>query len=261
MKKLEFIISYVALTLAICTVFSPQSIHAKEASELNKLGEDMAAQISTQDEIGKIQMKVIESDGTSKTRDMSYSRLNDQNSHYTMIRMISPKDIRGTSLLSIIKNGQEEKWVYLPSSKATRKISTSGEGGSRILDSELYAEDFDLGVLKSATSKIKKKESDGTVIIETKIANPKSSYGKTTSWVGKNNLLKRAEVYDKKNALLKQVEFSDYMEVGTGKWRAGQISILNVQNKRKTELIFKDIKVNQGLKPIRFTTRALGEGA
>lgn len=261
MKKVELIATYVVFSLFVFNIFSSVAVFAKEVDELKKLGEEMQAQIATQDEVGKIEMKVYESDGSNKSREMSYSRLNDKESHFTLIRMISPKDIKGTSLLSVIKNGQEEKWVYLPSSKATRKISTSGDGGARVLDSELYAEDFDLGVLKSATSAIQKKESDGTIIIETKIANPKSSYGKTISWVGKDKLVSKAEVYDKKNALLKKIEFSKYSEVGKGKWRAGQISIVNVQNKRKTDLILKDIKVNKGLKPAKFTTRALGEGA
>jgi predicted RND superfamily exporter protein len=240
-----------------------QPLRAKSAVDLNLLAERVSALVSTRDELGKIEMKIIESDGSTKTREISYSRLNEKNTHFTILRMLSPKDIKGTALLSVIKGGnadqaQEEKWIYLPTSKQTRRIATS-EGSARILDSELYSEDFDLASVKGASSQVIKEEADGTIEIETKIPSGKSSYSKTLSWIGKDNLIKKSEVFDKKGALLKQVEFGKYIDAGGGKWRAGQIRITNVQNKRKTDLDLLSVKVNQNLKEKDFSTRALAE--
>jgi len=161
--------------------------------------------------------------------------------------------------LSVIKNSDEEKWVYLPASKQTRKISTA-EGNARVLDSELYTEDFDLNQIKTSSSKISKTDADGTVSVETTLAPDKGAYSKTICYVGKDNLLKNADVFDKKGALLKTIQFLDYKEVAPGKWRALKIAIENVQNKRKTELTMSDLKVNLKLKEDDFSTRALAEG-
>lgn len=228
------------------------------SSELKTLAEKMRTLVTTKDESGKIEMTIFEKDGFSKKREISYARLHTNGSHYTLMRMLSPKDVKGTALLSVIKNKQEEKWIYLPTSKQTRKISTSSSS-ARILDSELYTEDFDLGTIQSAASQITKKEADGTLVITTIVKGPKSSYSKTISWVGQDNLLKKAELYDKKGKLIKIIRFPKYVTLGNQKVRPVQIQIENVQNKRRTDLVFSDMKVDQKLKEKDFATRNLGE--
>lgn len=229
---------------------------AKSTIHLKTLGQQMQSAISTQDEMGLIEMKIIEKNGDSKIRSMSYSRLHLGTYHYSLMRMRSPKDIQGTALLSVIHNGKEEKWIYLPSSKQTRKITTS-EGNARILDSELYTEDFDLGVIQSSKARILKSSSDAGILVEASPQKSKSVYGKTHSWI-KNNLIQKAELFDKKNHLFKVVQFSNYQKIGSSsKWRPLKISIENLQNHRKTELIFSKIKVNQKLQAQDFTVKAL----
>ncbi len=249
----------IALSTTTSTAEAAKPKGDAKPGSIQNLGSAMQAMVATRDESGTIAMTVIESDGVSKLREISYSRLNDHDSHYTLMHMVAPKDMKGTGILSTIKNGEEEKWIYLPTSKQTRKISTS-EGSARVLDSELYTEDFDLAVVKSANSKISKKADDGGSIVETELSGPKGAYSKTISTVNSNNLLKKAEVYDKKGLLLKVIDFQNYTQVAPGKWRALGVNIVNVQNKRKTNLVLSDVKVNIGLKANDFSTRALGEG-
>jgi predicted RND superfamily exporter protein len=259
--KLPLNVKTWVLVFALVAGLSPQQSQAANQSthdELKTLGEKMQSLITTKDESGKIEMTITEKDGFSKKREISYSRLHEKESHFTIMRMIAPKDVKGTALLSVIKNQQEEKWIYLPTSKQTRKISTN-DSSARILDSELYTEDFDIGTIQGASSKISKKEKDGTFVIETKMTNPKSSYSKTISWIGNDSLLKKAELYDKKGALLKLIQFPKYTTVGNQKARPVQIQIENVQNKRKTDLVFSNMKVDQKLKEKDFSTRNLGE--
>jgi len=203
-KSLVMLLSFSFLFSAITPSFSSA---ATAQDDIKALGEKMRVQISSKDETGKIEMTITEKDGFSKKRELSYQRLHAGTSHFTIMRMLAPKDVKGTALLSVIKKEQEEKWIYLPGSKQTRKISTTSDSGARILDSELYTEDFDLGTIRTATSQITKKEADGSVVIETKLDNSKSSYSKSISWIDKDHLLKKAELYDKKGALLKVVQF------------------------------------------------------
>ena len=247
------------MSILIAGSLSSEQVRA-EPSEISKLGSAMQAMVESQDEAGTIVLTVTEPDGVSKVREITYSRLNGAGpSHYTLMRMVSPKEMKGMAILSVIKNGSEEKWVYLPTSKQTRKISTS-EGSARVLDSELYTEDFDLGLLKAATSHILKKNTDGSVVVESDLKAEKGSYSKTLTTVGKDNLIKRSEVFDKKGSLLKQIDFSRYEQVSPGVWRAMQIQVLNLQNHRKTDLKLSHVKVNSKLKEQDFSTRALAEG-
>jgi uncharacterized protein len=230
-------------------------------TDLTALGAAMQGLVATRDETGTITMVVTEPDGQAKTREINYSRLNTTktNNHFTLMRMVTPKDMKDMAILSVIKNGDEEKWVYLPASKQTRKISTA-EGNARVLDSELYSEDFDLDIVKTANSRISKRNPDGSVAVETTLAPDKGAYSKTICYVGSNNLLKNAEVFDKKGVQLKTIEFLNYAQVAPGKWRAMKIQIVNVQNKRKTDLALSNVKVNLKLKEADFSTRTLAEG-
>jgi outer membrane lipoprotein-sorting protein len=186
--------------------------------------------------------------------------MNALHAHDTIIRMLTPKDLKGTALLSVLreKPAKEEKFVYLPSSKQTRKVTTS-EGNAKVLDSELYTQDFDLATVQTATSRLKA-NADGSSIIETQINEPKSPYGKTVALVSADARLQRADVYDKKGRLLKKIGFFNYQDVGPGKIRASEIKIENVQNHRRTDLKFSGFKVNQGLQEKDFTPAALASG-
>lgn len=233
---------------------SARTAHADPSAELKKLGQEMQDKLATRDEKGTIEMKIIEANGESKLREISFSRLHVGDTHWTLMRMLAPKDVKGTAVLSIIKNEQEEKWIYLPSSKQTRKITTSG-GSSRILDSELSTEDFDLGIIQSAASHILS-QAGGETVVESKIANPQSSYSQSTSTV-KAGLLQKSQLLDKKGKPLKMISFNNYQELEKGKFRALDIHIENLQSKRKTDLKMKDLKLNSNLKEKDFSTRSL----
>ena len=268
---------FLGLSVALCPGQQVQAAPATGSavgSELDQLAHRMQELVSTKDESGSIEMIITDSDGSTKKREMKYSRLNQGNGHFTVIRMLTPKDLKGTALLSIMRQSeksktgaetsqqtsqQEEKYVFLPSSKQTRKVATS-EGNARVLDSELYTEDFDLATVQTATSHLLPNAPDGSSVIETQITETKSPYGKTIATVSKDAHLQKAEVFDKKGVLLKKIDFLGYTSVASGKIRAEKILIENVQNKRKTELHFKNISVNANLKEKDFTPAALGSG-
>ncbi len=65
------------------------------------------------------------------------------------------------------------------------------------------------------------------------------------TWVSKPDLrLEKVEYYDKAGKLLKRTEFKGYTKVGGKFWRAKQMLVQNMQDKRKTSLTL--MKVNLG---------------
>jgi predicted RND superfamily exporter protein len=99
--------------------------------------------ITSQDDSADVVMKIIEADGSSKERVMTILRKNSKALHSTLVRMKKPLDLKGTALLSQIENGSEQQWIYLPSSKQSRRVVGANKKGN-VLGSELSPQDLGL---------------------------------------------------------------------------------------------------------------------
>jgi len=224
---------------------------------------EMSQRLSSKDEEFLIDMKIIEADGSSKDRQMHIWRMSpNKKNHYFMVRMLKPEDLRGTAVLATLKSDQQEKWIYLPSSKQTRRLTGENNQGG-ILGSELSAEDFDFSHEQSSHSQIKKEiESGGKklLVIDTDVNKSSANYSRIVSYVSTTDFLPiKVECFDKQNHLLKTLDINDYVKVTDSKWRASKIKIQNIQNKRGTEIVLSKIKINQKLKSSQFTPRSLSQ--
>ena len=125
-----------AFFLAIMILFAPHYLKAQTPT-IDQIGKEMSLRLSAKDEEFIIKMRILEADGSGKDREMKIWRLSPtKNEHSMLVRMQKPQDLKGTALLATIKGDQEEKWIYLPSTKQTRRLTgESGQGG--ILGSEL----------------------------------------------------------------------------------------------------------------------------
>lgn len=231
---------------------------------VEKIGQEISSRLSTKDEQFTVKMKIIEADNSSKVREMKIQRLSPHSKeHYVLVRMQQPKDLRGTALLATLKNGKDERWLYLPSSKQTRRLASNTNESGAILGSELNVEDFNINTEQAAKNVLKKQSqlnNKKVYVVESDVNQVSTSYSKIVSSIASENFLPlKSECYDKEGKLLKQIDFADYKKVSGNKWRAGRIKIRNVQNQRGTELTLSDIKVNQNLKPTAFTPKVLSE--
>lgn len=262
-KKEKIMITTGSLILALVVFGSSVKSWAQNPPAITaaKIGQEMNSRISTKDETFVVDMKIIEADGSSKDRQMQIWRISpSKKDHSLMVKMQKPADLKGTALLATLKNDTEDKWIYLPSTKQVRRLTgESSKGG--ILGSELNAEDFDFNRDSSANSAVKKEiEVKGSkyYLVESDVSSSSPNYSKVISYVSATQYLPiKAECYDKQSKLLKIIDFSDYKKLPGNKYRAGKIKIRNVQNKRGTDIVLSDIKLNQGLKSSKFTPKSL----
>lgn len=261
-KKERIMATTSALLIAIFVSFSPVPTHAALPTPQH-IGQEMSSRLSAKDEQFAVKMKIVEADGSSKERQMRISRLSpSKKEHYMMVRMMKPQDLNGTGLLATLKGDQEEKWIYLPSSKQTRRLTgESGQGG--ILGSELSTEDFDFNRSEGAQTSVKKEidiKGKKYFVLESDVSGTSPNYSKVVSYVSASDYLPmKAECYDKQGKLLKVIDITGHKKVAANKWRASKIMIKNVQNKRSTEITMSDMKIDQGLSANKFTPKALAE--
>ena len=231
------------------------------ANPMEPIIKAMNQRFTTQDEDFIAQMKIIEADGSSKNRDMHIWRMSpNKKEHSLMVRMQSPADLKGTALLAILKDDQEDKWIYLPSSKQTRRLTGDKQQGG-LLGSEINTEDFEFNHERSVNSKLAKTiEVSGKkyYVVEIDVNQTSPNYSKILSYVSATDYLPiKSECFDKKGQILKVIDFSDYKKTSQNKWRPGKIKVKNMQNKRSTEITMDQIKLNQNLKASKFTAKAL----
>lgn len=224
---------------------------------------EVRAKYETVDEEFNVKMKIIESDRSEKDRELKIWRKSaTKDQHFLLVRVYKPLDIKDLGLLVKINHRKDERWIYIPSSKQVRRLSGETSQG-QILGSELYAEDFDVDLSKKTQNRILKSQNPNDLnyyVIESTTEQQSKNYSKIVSYINKSNfLLSRVNCYNKKNEHFKTLEFKNYKEIIPGKWRAENIVISNLITKRKTELNFSSIKLNQNLKDIFFHPQNLAD--
>lgn len=179
----------------------------------------------------KIKMKIMDKTGDKKEREIEMTRLSGDD-HRFYARILLPRDLKGMSFLSIIKGDDQQQWIYLPSSKQTRKVVGASGGDSGILGSDLTTEDLDFEAFKGSQAKIIKKEK-GQTLVESKLA--KGPYSKVWLWVDDEKALPMKVEYFSGAKKVKTVEFSKYRNF-KNVWRAQLVSVKNLDLGRETRV-------------------------
>lgn len=238
--------------LLFVNMATPSTAVADEAKDLLQKSRRSLEARSDQ---ATVTLKIIEPNGDVKSRKLTLKTLRDGNTFRALVRILSPADVKGTALLAEIKKGQENQWLYLPSSKQVRRV-VSGKKSGGVLGSELSADDLNSQALQSAKVQLVKKTGQMAVLQVTP-ATGTSEYSKVlTSLSLPEGLPQRTEYYVGAK-LKKTVEFKDYTSPDGKVKRAKKIIVRNLLNKRGTDVELTDIKVNGALEASDFTPDAL----
>ncbi|MCR9254184.1 MAG: outer membrane lipoprotein-sorting protein [bacterium] len=179
----------------------------------------------------------------------------------SLIVFDSPRDVKGTATLTFThKEGSDDQWLYLPSIKRVKRISSDNKSGP-FMGSEFAYEDLSSQEVEKYTYKFVKEETyngQNTFVVERDPVDPKSGYTRQLVWFNKDNYrLEKIEFYDRRNAHLKTLTYSNY-ELYLGKhWRAGQLFMENHQTGKKTKLLFEGYEFKLGLAENDFTQNSL----
>src|SRR5690606_21187079 len=131
----------------------------------------------------------------------------------SLIEFSLPLDIKGTKLLThSYKDKDDDQWLYLPSMRRVRRISSSGRSSS-FMGSEFTYEDLSSQEIeKYHFNFLEIIQLDGHAIEKLeKTPKQKSGYSKMISYINPNlNSPVKVEYYDRKGDLLKVAEFQKF---------------------------------------------------
>lgn len=176
----------------------------------------------------------------------------------SLIIFKTPKDVKGTSTLTFThKVGSDDQWLYLPSIKRVKRISSNNKSGP-FVGSEFAYEDLSSQEVEKYSYKFLE-EKENLLIVEQDPVDPKSGYIRrlVTYNKSKGYRIESVEFYDRKNSLLKTLNYSDYKLYKDKFWRAGTFKMVNHQSNKETILNFSDYNFDVNLTVDDFSQAAL----
>ena len=255
MKKSRIFIPIIASVLAVATT------NAQSAEER---GLQIAKAAEKADEgfgssIVELKMTLKNKNGQTSERFLTTRTLElTEDGDKSLIVFESPKDVKGTATLTFThKVGADDQWLYLPSIKRVKRISSNNKSGP-FVGSEFAYEDLSSQEVEKYAYKFLKEDGD-LLVVEQDPVDPKSGYTRrvVTYNKGKGYRLEKIEFYDRKNALLKTLVYSDYKLYKNKFWRAATFNMVNHQSNKETLLKFGEYNFGAELAEEDFTEVAL----
>jgi outer membrane lipoprotein-sorting protein len=161
-------------------------------------------------------------------------------------------------------SGGSEQWIYLPSLGRVRRISATESSGS-FMGTDFSYDDIssmERNVSLDTHTLLREETLNGNVcyVIQSVSRDSSWQYGKTITWIDKNNLLiYRAEMYNRREELIKILEMSDYKNM-QGRVTAMQTKISTVGAGTSTTIFMEIVRYDDQIPDAVFTTGYLETG-
>jgi outer membrane lipoprotein-sorting protein len=173
----------------------------------------------------------------------------------------APPDVKGTAFLTFSHvTGLDDQWLYLPSLKRVKRISSKNKSGP-FMGSEFAYEDIASDEVEKYTYVYLGDEPcDGMdcFVIERRPVDSNSGYTRQAVWIDKQEYRPQQVVYyDRKDALLKTLTFHEYRQYLEKFWRALRMEMVNHQTGKSTTLSWRDYRFRTGLSDRDFDQNSL----
>ena len=182
---------------------------------------------------------------------------------WSIVSFRSPADVAGTALLVHANLRQnDDTWVYLPSLKRVKRISSSNQSGN-FAGTEFSYEDIASQEFYKFTYKWLRTETCGTEkepatcdVVEQIPTYPKSGYSKQIAWYD-GCRQRKIDYYDHNNAFYKTQTFNDYRQYHGKHWRGHDNVMVNHRNGRSTRLVIPKFVYRNNFQESMFRPAAL----
>jgi hypothetical protein len=169
----------------------------------------------------------------------------------SVITFDAPRDVAGTSLLSHTKILEpDDQWLFLPALKRVKRISSANKSGP-FVGSEFAYEDLVSQEVDKYEYRFLREESCGDLecfVVARVPLYESSGYTKQVVWWDQDEYrIQRIDFYDRKDTLLKTLQYHGYREYAGEYWRPDRMTMENHQNGKNTELVIDEWSFGNGL--------------
>lgn len=218
-----------------------------------------------------VQVTLAKNGAVEEVRNVGeYGRCKDNLSDVVMI-FLSPASVKDTRFLQKENDGKDDdKWIYLPSLKSTRRVAAS-DGSKAFVGTDFSYDDMSSREVDEDVHELLKQSEDkgnfkDLYVVKSTPKDPKSSqYSYRISWVTKDSWIPTyIELYDKKGKLIKVNEIKAIKKMPGTNGRVYNIPLenvmTNVQTNHATVMKMVNIEVDKPLPDGYFTPNFLNTG-
>ncbi len=213
----------------------------------------------------QLEMIITHSSGQNRVRELEmYSLKGEEGVEKSLIRFLSPADVRGTGLLSINHPGDvNENYLYLPALGRPRRLSSEERGGS-FMGSDFTYEDLSPNIEDYNHQLLGTEELEGVEVyliestpLSEKVAG-EVGFARKVSWIRTDYLtLVQAETRDSSDKVLKRLKVLETRRIDDELWMPVHLEVETLEKGSRTILKYKEIDLNTGLDDSFFNIRYL----
>lgn len=213
----------------------------------------------------QVQMILVEKNGTQEIRNvLQYGRHRDGLSTIVM-DFKAPANVKDTRFLQVENKypAKDDKWIYLPELKNTRRVNSS-EGSKSFMGTDATYDDMSTREMEEDTHEFLRDETKNgfscSVVKNVPIDKKSSQYSYRIVWVDKaTDYPVYTELYDKNGKLVKTIACSKIQKID-GFDIPMDNAMENVQTGHKTLLKVLKVEVNKPIPDKVFTQNFLNTG-
>ena len=208
-------------------------------------------------------LTLVNKNGQKRERSMKRQEKTDANDNkQTLIQFTQPADVKWTALLTIEHSKQDDdRWLYMPALKKSRRIPTSDISKS-FMGTDFTYEDLGTEEIEEFNYEYIGQETESTSGVKCHhiVATPKtpakakeSGYSKRELFVSADHyVVVHVKYYDKKGALIKEFRGDDLRPVGS-KWRFHSLTMKDLKRKGYTQIKVRNYAIDSEIGDNVFT--------
>lgn len=211
-------------------------------------------------------MELINKRGSARIRTMlSYSKDYGKD-RKTIMFFEEPADVKGTGFLTWDYNSDnktDDRWLYLPAMKKTRRISGTSAKKEYFMGSDFTYDDMGNRDIDADNHKLLGEETlDEKLcwVVESTPIVKDGLYSKKVTWIRKDNYMAvKVDYYDMQGGILKVLVVNEIKKVD-GFWTATEMTMTNNQRGHKTIIRFESMAFDVPIEDNLFTVNSLEKG-
>ncbi len=263
MKKRVRLLTILMFTASFSGIAKAQSLTAKEVQQ--KAIE--ATRVKGTESVSRL--TIIGKKGEQRIRKMTMvSKLYDNGlTEKKLAKFVEPADVKGTGFLSFDYNDKsDDKWIYMPALRKTRRIITS-ENAKSFMGSEFSYADMSLPTVEDFSYRFLTEENvngEPCYVLEVIPLNDdiaeENGFSKRISYISKNDfVLRKAFYFNLSGEKEKILTVKSVIEVDeqNHKYKMKEMEMVNLLNNRKSVMLSEQMKFNPNIPDEYFSSRYL----
>jgi len=255
----------------IATVFAAISLMALlPATAQNLTGRDIMQKAKDlpdgDSRYSEMELTLIKKNGDKRERKVVSWSIDEGRDKKTLMFFTYPGDVSGTGFLTwdydeIGKD--DDKWLYLPAMKKTRRISGSSSKTDYFMGTDFTYNDMGSRNIDEDTHTLLREEDrDGQKcwVIESVPKDSHEIYSRKVTWIRQDCCVAvYVEFYDKLDKLHRKLSIGDIRQV-QGFWTKNRMEMQNVQTGHSTVIVLKNPQYDLNVDKSMFTVAKLEKG-